>query len=88
MTDPLHQFEIHVIAPLFSIFGVQFNFTNAALFMLVIVAIICALLYAAFANPELVPSRRDQVRHDAREAEGRERAARWGTSEGPHRAEE
>jgi F-type H+-transporting ATPase subunit a len=57
MTDPLHQFEIHVIAPLFSIFGVQFNFTNAALFMLLIVAIICALLYAAFARPELVPSR-------------------------------
>jgi F-type H+-transporting ATPase subunit a len=61
MTDPLHQFEIHVIAPLFSIFGVQFNFTNAALFMLVIVAIICALLYAAFANPELVPSRLQSV---------------------------
>ena len=46
MTDPLHQFEIHVIAPLFSIFGVQFNFTNAALFMLVIVAIIWGIVAA------------------------------------------
>ena len=57
MTDPLHQFQIHVLAPLFKIGGIQFNFTNSAVFMLAIVAIICALLYAAFANADLVPSR-------------------------------
>ena len=57
MTDPLHQFQIHVLAPLFKIGGIQFNFTNSAVFMLAIVAIICALLYAAFARADLVPSR-------------------------------
>ena len=39
MTDPLHQFQIHVIAPLFRIGGVQFNFTKASVFMLLIVAL-------------------------------------------------
>ena len=55
MTDPLHQFQIHVIAPLFKIGGLQFNFTNSAVFMLLIVALVCTVLYAAFAKPELVP---------------------------------
>jgi hypothetical protein len=44
MTDPLHQFQIHVIAPLFRIGGVQFNFTNASVFMLLIVALVCTVL--------------------------------------------
>ena len=61
MTDPLHQFQIHVIAPLFKIGGLQFNFTNAAVFMLLIVALVCTVLYAAFAKPELVPSRLQSV---------------------------
>ena len=61
MTDPLHQFQIHVIAPLFRIGGVQFNFTNASVFMLLIVAPVCTVLYAAFARPELVPSRLQSV---------------------------
>jgi F-type H+-transporting ATPase subunit a len=61
MTDPLHQFQIHVIAPLFRIGGVQFNFTNASVFMLLIVALVCTVLYAAFARPELVPSRLQSV---------------------------
>jgi len=61
MTDPLHQFQIHVIAPLFKIGGLQFNFTNAAVVMLLIVALVCAVLYAAFAKPELVPSRLQSV---------------------------
>jgi F-type H+-transporting ATPase subunit a len=53
MTDPLHQFQIHVLAPMFKIGGIQFNFTNSAVFMLAIVAIICVLLYAAFARQPL-----------------------------------
>jgi F-type H+-transporting ATPase subunit a len=57
VTDPLHQFQIQVLAPLFKIGDIQFNFTNSAVFMLAIVAIICALLYAAFSRAELVPSR-------------------------------
>ena len=61
MTDPLHQFQIHVLAPLFRIGSLQFNFTNAAVFMLLIVALVCTVLYAAFAKPELVPSRLQSV---------------------------
>ena len=61
MTDPLHQFQIHVLAPLFRIGSIQFNFTNAAFFMLLIVAVVCAVLYAAVARAELVPSRLQSV---------------------------
>jgi F-type H+-transporting ATPase subunit a len=61
MTDPLHQFQIHVLAPLFRIGSMQFNFTNAAFFMLLIVAVVCAVLYAAVARAELVPSRLQSV---------------------------
>ena len=34
--DPIHQFQIHNIAPLFSIGRHQIYFTNSALFMLII----------------------------------------------------
>jgi F-type H+-transporting ATPase subunit a len=57
VTDPLHQFQIQVLAPLFKIGDIQFNFTNSAVFMLAIVAIICALLYAAFSRAARVPTR-------------------------------
>ncbi len=54
--DPLHQFQIH---PLFQIVlgGYDVSFTNSALFMVVAVAAIYALLVFGMANKSMVPGR-------------------------------
>jgi F-type H+-transporting ATPase subunit a len=57
--DPIHQFQIHNIAPLFSIGRYQIYFTNSALFMLIIVLLVSALLIAT--PRALVPGRLQSV---------------------------
>jgi F-type H+-transporting ATPase subunit a len=55
--DPIHQFEIHNIAPLFRIGETQIHFTNSSLFMLIAIGLTAALLLGATAGRRLVPSR-------------------------------
>ncbi len=57
--DPIHQFQIHNIAPLFSIGGHQIYFTNSAVFMLIIVLLVSALLIAT--PRALIPGRLQSV---------------------------
>ena len=47
MADPIHQFEIHKIVTLGHIGGHEIAFTNSALFMVIAVVGICALLVGA-----------------------------------------
>jgi F-type H+-transporting ATPase subunit a len=54
--DPIHQFHIKVIAPL-SIGGVDASFTNASLFMVVILAVIAFIMVAGTAGQNIIPSR-------------------------------
>jgi len=59
--DPIHQFQIHNFAPLFSIGRHQIYFTNSALFMLIIVVLVSVLLIGATAPRALVPGRLQSV---------------------------
>ncbi len=54
--SPLAQFEIHRLIPL-EFFGIDASFTNAALFMLISVALITWFLMAATRGQNLVPGR-------------------------------
>jgi len=55
--DPIHQFEIHSLVPLFKIGHTQIHFTNSALFMLIAVALTGLLLLGTTASRRLVPTR-------------------------------
>ena len=55
--DPIHQFEIQNLVPLFRIGETQIHFTNSALFMIIAVGLTAALLIGATAGRRLVPSR-------------------------------
>ena len=59
--DPIHQFAIHDIAPLFTIGGRHFAFTNSALYMLIIVVAASALLIGATIPRAMVPGRLQSV---------------------------
>jgi F-type H+-transporting ATPase subunit a len=59
--DPIEQFQIHNLAPLFTAGGHQFNFTNSALLMLIIVAAISLLLIGATAPRAVVPGRLQSI---------------------------
>ena len=54
--DPIHQFQIHNIAPLFSIGRHQIYFTNSALFMLIIVLLVSTLLIVNTARANTRPT--------------------------------
>ena len=54
--DPIHQFHINVIAPL-KIFGVDASFTNASLFMVVVLAAVSFLMILGTSGSNIVPSR-------------------------------
>jgi len=56
MPDPIHQFEIHRIIPI-KIFGWDASFTNASLFMLLAVLLICGFFVVSMQTRSLVPSR-------------------------------
>jgi F-type H+-transporting ATPase subunit a len=59
--DPIHQFSIHEIAPLFTFGGRHFAFTNSALYMFIIVIAVSALLIGASAPRAMVPGRLQSV---------------------------
>ena len=45
--DPIHQFEIKNFWPLFNLGGHQISFTNSALYMFIIVGLVCTFLIGA-----------------------------------------
>jgi F-type H+-transporting ATPase subunit a len=55
--DPIHQFQIQNLFPLFKVGEQQIHFTNSAAYMLVTVAITALLLITATAGRHLVPGR-------------------------------
>ena len=59
--DPIHQFKINNLVPLFTIHGHEIAFTNSALFMLIIVLLASALLIGGTAAGALVPGRLQSV---------------------------
>jgi len=61
VVDPIHQFEVKRYVDLLNISAVQFSFTNAALFMFGIVAIVFFFLTFATRGRTLVPGRAQSV---------------------------
>ena len=59
--DPIHQFKINNLVPLFTFHGHEIAFTNSALFMLIIVLLASALLIGGTATRALVPGRLQSV---------------------------
>jgi F-type H+-transporting ATPase subunit a len=59
--DPIHQFKINNLAPLFTIRGHEIAFTNSALYMLIIVLLVSALLIGGTASRALVPGRLQSI---------------------------
>ena len=59
--DPIHQFQINNLVPIITIGGHQIAFTNSALFMLIIVVGVTALLLAATAPRAVVPGRLQSI---------------------------
>ena len=59
--DPIHQFQINNLVPIITIGGHQIAFTNSALFMLIIVVGVTALLIAATAPRAVVPGRLQSI---------------------------
>ncbi len=59
--DPIHQFKINNLAPLFTVKGHEIAFTNSALYMLIIVLLASALLIGGTASRALVPGRLQSV---------------------------
>jgi F-type H+-transporting ATPase subunit a len=56
-TDPIHQFEIQNLVPLFKMGAAEIHFTNSAAFMILAVALTAALLIGATAGRRIVPTR-------------------------------
>jgi F-type H+-transporting ATPase subunit a len=59
--DPIHQFKIYDLVPIFTIHGHQIALTNSAVFMLIIVALVSALLIGATTRRAIVPGRLQSV---------------------------
>jgi F-type H+-transporting ATPase subunit a len=59
--DPIHQFEIKNFFPIVRLGGHEIAFTNSALFMLIALALILALMLGATATRALVPGRLQAV---------------------------
>ena len=55
--DPIHQFRIQELVPLFDIGHRHFAFTNSALYMFIIVILVSALLIGATTPRAVVPGR-------------------------------
>jgi F-type H+-transporting ATPase subunit a len=55
--DPIHQFQIENLMPMTTIGGHQFNFTNSAFVMLIIVGAVSTLLIGATMPRAVVPGR-------------------------------
>jgi F-type H+-transporting ATPase subunit a len=61
MADPIHQFQIQKLATLGHIGGHEIAFTNSALYMVIAVTGITALMLGATASRSLVPGRMQSV---------------------------
>jgi F-type H+-transporting ATPase subunit a len=59
--DPIRQFEITKIFPLFKIGAAEFHFTNSAAFMILAVGLTMILMLGATAGRHLVPTRLQSV---------------------------
>jgi F-type H+-transporting ATPase subunit a len=59
--NPIEQFEIHDMIPMVSMGGHNIAFTNSALFMLIIVFLVSALLIGATAQRAIVPGRLQSI---------------------------
>jgi F-type H+-transporting ATPase subunit a len=59
--DPIHQFRIQDWAPIFTIHGHQIALTNSAVFMLIIIVLVSALLIGGTAPRAMVPGRLQSV---------------------------
>jgi F-type H+-transporting ATPase subunit a len=59
--DPIHQFKINNLAPLFHVGRHEIAFTNSALYMLIIVLLVSALLIGGTASRALVPGRLQSI---------------------------
>ena len=59
--DPIHQFKINNLVPLFTFHGHEIAFTNSALYMLIIVLLVSALLIGGTAQRALVPGRLQSI---------------------------
>jgi F-type H+-transporting ATPase subunit a len=55
--DPIHQFQLNPILPLFHIGGQEIAFTNSALFMVVTVALVVAFMLVPTAGRAVIPGR-------------------------------
>jgi F-type H+-transporting ATPase subunit a len=55
-SDPIHQFTIEPIIS-FHPFGVDASFTNASLFMVLVVAVVCVIMLIGTARRALIPNR-------------------------------
>jgi F-type H+-transporting ATPase subunit a len=55
--DPIHQFALEPVGQPFHILGFNASFTNASLWMVIIVALICLLMIAGTSRRALVPGR-------------------------------
>ena len=54
--DPIHQFHINAIAPL-HLFGVDASFTNASLFMVIVLAAVAFVMVIGTSGSHIVPNR-------------------------------
>jgi F-type H+-transporting ATPase subunit a len=59
--DPIHQFQIHDMVPLINLGGRQIAFTNSALFMMIIVVGVSALMIGASAPRAVIPGRLQSI---------------------------
>src|SRR6202158_2822575 len=59
--DPIHQFQIHDMVPMINMGGHQIAFTNSALFMMIIVFGVSALMIGASAPRAVVPGRLQSI---------------------------
>lgn len=59
--DPIHQFEIKTLFPIARIGGQTIGFTNSALFMLIAVGIVAAIMMGGTASRSVIPGRWQSV---------------------------
>ena len=59
--DPIHQFQIENLMPVISMGGHQIAFTNSALFMFIIVAVVSTLLIGGTLRRAVVPGRLQSI---------------------------
>ena len=59
--DPIHQFEIKNFWPVFHLGGYEISFTNSALYMFIIVALVSVLLIGSTTRRAIVPGRLQSI---------------------------